>query len=112
MGAATSGNPKFFLGTDSAPHLTTFKEAACGCAGCYTAYAALELYATAFEQVDALDKLQGFASVYGADFYRLPKNTGTVSLVKADWQVPMVYGGDDFTVTPLTAGKTLGWRLL
>ena len=80
--AATSGNPKFFLGTDSAPHLTSLKETACGCAGCYSAHAALELYAEAFERADALDKLEGFASFYGADFYRLPRNSGTVTWKK------------------------------
>jgi len=82
VAAATSGNPKFFLGTDSAPHLTSLKETACGCAGCYSAHAALELYAEAFERADALDKLEGFASFYGADFYRLPRNSGTVTLEK------------------------------
>ena len=80
--AATSGNPKFFLGTDSAPHLTALKEAACGCAGCYSAHAALELYAEVFENAGKLDKLEGFASFFGPDFYHLPRNTGTVTLVK------------------------------
>ena len=100
------------MGTDSAPHLTHTKENACGCAGCYSAYGALELYATAFEQAGALDKLEGFASFYGADFYGLPRNTGTVSLIKEDWTVPASYGEGEVTITPLLAGETLGWRLL
>ena len=109
--AATSGNPKFFLGTDSAPHDTTLKETACGCAGCYSAYAALELYAEAFESVDALDKLEGFASFYGADFYRLPRNTATVTLAKTSWQVPASFGGE-IRITPLKANETLSWQCL
>lgn len=109
--AATSGNPKFFLGTDSAPHLTHLKENACGCAGCYSAHAALELYATAFEQVGAIDKLEAFASFYGADFYRLPRNQGTITLEKQTWQVPQFIGNDDARITPLKAGETLDWRL-
>ncbi|MBL6985812.1 MAG: dihydroorotase [Methylobacter sp.] len=109
--AATSGNPKFFLGTDSAPHLTSLKETACGCAGCYSAHAALELYAEAFEQADALDKLEGFASFYGADFYRLPRNTGTVTLEKTAWTVPPEYGENGSTITPLKANEELRWKL-
>jgi len=109
--AATSGNPKFFLGTDSAPHLTSLKETACGCAGCYSAHAALELYAEAFEQAEALDKLEGFASFYGADFYRLPRNTGTVTLKKTAWKVPSAYGENDLSITPLKANEELGWKL-
>jgi dihydroorotase len=109
--AATSGNPKFFLGTDSAPHLTSLKENACGCAGCYSAHAALELYAEAFERADALDKLEGFASFYGADFYRLPRNTGSVTLEKTPWKVPSVYGENDLTITPLKANEELSWKL-
>ncbi len=109
--AATSGNPKFFLGTDSAPHLTSLKETACGCAGCYSAHAALELYAEAFERAEALDKLEGFASFYGADFYRLPRNTGTVTLKKTAWKVPPTYGEDGLSVTPLKANEELGWKL-
>lgn len=105
--AATSGNPKFFLGTDSAPHLTHTKENACGCAGCYSAYGAIELYAQAFEQVNALDKLEGFASFYGADFYKLPRNTKTITLEKCDWTVSEHY--DD--ITPLRAGEILRWKL-
>jgi dihydroorotase len=109
--AATSGNPKFFLGTDSAPHLTSLKETTCGCAGCYSAHAALELYAEAFERADALDKLEGFASFYGADFYRLPRNTGTVTLEKTAWTVPSAYGENNLTITPLKANEELGWKL-
>ncbi|MGZ8238648.1 MAG: dihydroorotase [Methylobacter sp.] len=109
--AATSGNPKFFLGTDSAPHLTSLKETACGCAGCYSAHAALELYAEAFERADALDKLEGFASFYGADFYRLPRNSGTVTLEKTVWKVPSAYGENDLSITPLKANEELCWKL-
>ncbi|MDI1229598.1 MAG: dihydroorotase [Methylobacter sp.] len=109
--AATSGNPKFFLGTDSAPHLTSLKETACGCAGCYSAHAALELYAEAFERADALDKLEGFASFYGADFYRLPRNSGTVTLEKTAWKVPPTYGKGNLSITPLKANEELGWKL-
>ena len=111
LAAATSGNPKFFLGTDSAPHLTSLKETACGCAGCYSAHAALELYAEAFERADALDKLEGFASFYGPDFYRLPRNTGTVTLEKTSWTVPSFYGEGGDTITPLKAGEELSWKL-
>lgn len=109
--AATGGNPKFFLGTDSAPHLTSLKENACGCAGCYSAHAALELYAEAFERVDALDKLEGFASFYGTDFYRLPRNSGTVTLEKTAWKVPSVYGENGVSITPLKANEELSWKL-
>ncbi|MGE5491059.1 MAG: dihydroorotase [Actinomycetota bacterium] len=111
--AAISGNPKFFLGTDSAPHAKGAKEAACGCAGCYTAYAAIELYAEAFDQAGALDKLEAFASFNGPDFYRLPRNTGTVTLVKESWPVPASYpyaGGD--ALVPLRSGETLSWKML
>lgn len=109
--AATSGNPKFFLGTDSAPHAKDKKEAACGCAGSYTAFAALELYAEAFEDAGALDKLEGFASHFGADFYGLPRNTDTITLVKADWQVPDTLPFGDQPLVPLRAGETLRWQL-
>jgi dihydroorotase len=112
VNAATSGNPKFFLGTDSAPHLTGAKENSCGCAGCYSAYAALELYATAFEQVDALDKLEGFASFFGADFYRLARNTQTITLNRQEWTVPDYYSVADKTITPLLAGDSLHWKLV
>jgi len=109
--AATSGNPKFFLGTDSAPHLTAFKENACGCAGCFSAHAAMELYAEAFEQVSALNKLEGFASFFGADFYRLPRNTGTITLEKTNWIVPAAYGEPDHSITPLKANDQLSWKM-
>lgn len=112
LGVATSGSNKFFLGTDSAPHTQGNKETACGCAGCYTAPAALEMYAEAFEMMNALDKLEAFASHHGPDFYGLPRNTDTVTLVKEDWQLPesIAYGDDQ--VIPLRAGETLKWRLL
>ncbi len=109
--AASSGNPKFFLGTDSAPHLTGAKENSCGCAGCYSAYAAIELYAEAFEQVNALDKLEGFASMFGADFYKLPRNTKSITLQKQSWTVPASYRVNDKTITPLKAGENLSWKL-
>ncbi|MDC9729180.1 MAG: dihydroorotase [Methyloprofundus sp.] len=109
--AATSGNPKFFLGTDSAPHLSHLKENSCGCAGCYSAYATIELYAEAFEQAGALNKLEGFASFYGADFYRLPRNTRKITLEKTDWQVPDHYLVAEQQLTPLKAGETLHWKL-
>ncbi|MBW7901682.1 MAG: dihydroorotase [Rhodocyclaceae bacterium] len=111
--AATSGDAKFFLGTDSAPHARLAKEAACGCAGCYTAYAAMELYAEAFDAAGALDRLEGFASHFGADFYRLPRNGGTITLEKRPQPVPETYPyvpGD--TLVPLRAGETLAWTLL
>ncbi len=113
VAAAVSGNAKFFLGTDSAPHAKMTKEAACGCAGCYTAYAAIELYAEAFEAVGALDKLEGFASFHGPDWYGLPRNGDTVTLVKEDWVVPSSYpylATDD--IVPLRAGETLGWKMV
>lgn len=110
--AATSGNPKFFLGTDSAPHLSHLKESACGCAGCYSAHAALELYAEAFEQADALDKLEGFASFHGADFYGLPRNTKLVTLEKRSWTVPAHYGKADAMITPLRADEQLHWQFV
>lgn len=111
VAAATSGNPKFFLGTDSAPHLTSLKEAACGCAGCYSAHAALELYAEVFERADALDKLEGFASFHGADFYRLPRNLDAVTLVKTPWKVPAAYGEHSLSITPLKANEELTWQM-
>lgn len=111
IAAATSGNPKFFLGTDSAPHAKDKKEAACGCAGSYTAYAAIELYAEAFEDAGALDKLEGFASHFGPDFYQLPRNTDKITLVKHNWQAPesLTMGGQP--LIPLRAGETLRWQL-
>jgi dihydroorotase len=108
---ATSANPKYFLGTDSAPHARATKESCCGAAGMYTAHAALELYAEAFEAAGALDKLEGFASHFGADFYGLPRNTGKVTLTKAPWKVPAEYPFGDETVVPLRAGQTIAWRL-
>jgi dihydroorotase len=109
--AATSGSPKFFLGTDSAPHARHTKEAACGCAGCYTAHAALELYAEVFEAAGALDRLEAFASFHGADFYRLPRNTEMLRLERSEWQVPDAYafGGD--RLVPLRAGERVRWRV-
>lgn len=111
IGAATSGNPKFFLGTDSAPHSRHAKESACGCAGMYTAHAALELYAEVFDAAGALDKLEGFASFHGADFYRLPRNTDTVTLVKESWEVPAELPFGDETLAPLRAGERVAWKL-
>lgn len=111
VAAATSGDPKFFLGTDSAPHPRGAKESACGCAGVYTAHAALELYAQAFEEAGALHRLEGFASLFGADFYGLPRNTGRVTLVKEDWEVPGSYALGDTELVPLYAGERLRWRL-
>ena len=111
INAATSGNPKFFLGTDSAPHAKSRKEQACGCAGSYTAPAAIELYATAFEQANALDKLEAFASFHGADFYRLPRNTDTITLHKSPWQVPVSIAFGDESIVPLCAGEMLTWQL-
>jgi dihydroorotase len=110
--AATSGNPKFFLGTDSAPHPRGDKEAACGCAGIYTAYAALELYAVAFEEADALGRLENFASVFGARFYGLPLNEGTVELERKTWTVPSRLGFGDGELVPLRAGEALPWKLV
>ena len=111
VAAATSGNPKFFLGTDSAPHSRSAKEAACGCAGMYTAHAAIELYAEAFEQANALDKLEAFASFYGADFYGLPRNQDKITLVKESWTVPetLKFGGEE--LVPLKAKEKMGWKL-
>ncbi|MCW8918042.1 MAG: dihydroorotase [Gammaproteobacteria bacterium] len=109
---ATSGNPKFFLGTDSAPHARSAKESACGCAGIYSAHAAIELYAEAFEQAGALERLQGFASHHGADFYGLPRNADTITLERRAWQVPASYPFADEVVVPLRAGEAVAWRLL
>jgi dihydroorotase len=108
--AATSGNPKFFLGTDSAPHAQSAKESSCGCAGIYTAPAALAFYAQAFEQVQALDKLEGFASFYGADFYRLPRNSQTVILEKRTWTMPTHFQFGEEKVVPLRAGENIDWQ--
>lgn len=109
--AATSGNPKFFLGTDSAPHAKSAKESACGCAGIYTAHAAIELYAEAFEQAGALDKLEGFASFFGADFYGLPRNTDSIILEAEAWVVPDELPLGDDGLVPMRAGQTIGWRI-
>jgi dihydroorotase len=109
--AAISSNPKFFLGTDSAPHAKDKKEAACGCAGSYTAYAAIELYAEAFEDANALDKLEGFASHFGPDFYRLPRNTDKITLIKTEWQAPESLTLGDQPLIPLRAGENLRWQL-
>jgi dihydroorotase len=111
LAAATSGNPKFFLGTDSAPHHRRDKESACGCAGCFSAPAALELYAEAFEHAGALERLAGFASHYGADFYGVARNTATVTLVRENWQVPESIPCNGDALIPLAAGDTLSWRL-
>lgn len=110
IAAATSGNPKFFIGTDSAPHAQHKKETACGCAGCYTAYAAIELYAEAFEDAGALDKLEGFTSQFGADFYQLPRNTDTITLIKKEWTMPTRLSWSDGQLIPLRAGETLRWQ--
>lgn len=110
--AAISGNPKFFLGTDSAPHSRSTKETACGCAGIYTAHAAIELYAEAFEQADALDKLEAFASFHGADFYRLPRNKGSITLKKENWIVPENLEFADDVLIPLRAGESVAWKLV
>jgi dihydroorotase len=109
--AATSGGSKFFLGTDSAPHARSDKEAPCGHAGIYSAHAAIELYAEAFEQAGALDRLEGFASFHGPAFYRLPRNAGSISLRKEAWTVPgeLAFGAQ--TLVPLRAGEKIGWRL-
>jgi dihydroorotase len=110
--AAISGSPKFFLGTDSAPHERGTKEAACGCAGMYSAHAALELYAEAFEQAGALPRLADFAARFGAEFYGLPRNAGTVELVRESWAVPAAYAFAGGTVVPMRAGEALRWRLV
>lgn len=110
--AACSGSPKFFLGTDSAPHSTARKETACGCAGCYTAHAAIELYAEVFENEGALPLLEGFASHFGPDFYRLPRNSDSITLRKTSWQVPASLALGDTVLTPLRAGEAVHWRVL
>lgn len=113
LAAATSGSPKFFLGTDSAPHAVSSKEAACGCAGVFTAHAAVELYAEAFEQVNALDKLEDFCSSFGADHYGIPRSTTTIVLEKRAWTVPSNYAfGDDQLVRPLRFGEEVQWTLV
>ena len=109
--AAISGSPKFFLGTDSAPHAQHTKENACGCAGIYTAHNAIELYAEAFEQAGVLDKLEGFASFFGADFYGLPRNTATITLRREEMQVPATLAFGEHRLVPLRAGETVKWKL-
>ncbi len=109
--AAVSGNPKFFLGTDSAPHARHTKETSCGCAGLYTAHAAIELYAEAFEDAGALDRLEGFASFFGPDFYGLPRNITRIRLQRENWQVPDSYPFGADTVVPMRAGESVRWRL-
>lgn len=111
LAAATGGNPKFFLGTDSAPHAQQAKESACGCAGIYSAHAALELYAEAFAAAGKLDRLEAFASFHGADFYGLPRNIGTVTLRRRPWQVPTDYSFGSNKLVPYRAGETLNWTL-
>ena len=111
LAAATGGNPKFFLGTDSAPHAKRAKESDCGCAGIYTAHAALELYAEVFEEAGALDKLEAFASFHGADFYRLPRNREALTMVKEPWTVPAEFSIEDNALVPLRAGEAVFWQL-
>ncbi len=110
--AATSGSSKFFLGTDSAPHAKLKKETACGCAGCYTANAAIQLYAEAFDSMNALDKLEAFASFYGPDFYGLPRNKSKITLLKQPWQMPSQLGLGEDVVIPYRAGEEMSWKLL
>jgi len=111
LAAATSGNPRFFLGSDSAPHARSAKETDCGCAGVFSAHAGLELYAEAFEGAGALDRLEGFASHFGADYYRLARNRDTITLRRDPWPVPAAYGFGDGEVVPWRAGETVAWRL-
>ena len=110
--AATSGSPKFFLGTDSAPHAAHLKEHATGCAGCYSAHAAIEMYAEAFDNAGALDKLEGFASFHGADFYGLPRNTGTLTLRRESWTPPDSFAYGEAQLKPLRSGDALPWRVV
>jgi dihydroorotase len=110
--AATSGNPRFFLGTDSAPHYKGAKESACGCAGCYTAWHAMPLYAEVFDQANALDRLEAFASHFGPDFYQLPRNTGKLILKRQSQTIPDEFPVGDSTVVPLRAGETLAWTIV
>ena len=110
--AATGGSNKFFLGTDSAPHPAHLKEHASGCAGCYTAHAAMELYVQAFDSAGALDKLEGFASFFGADFYGLPRNTGTITLKRESWTPPESFAFGETSLKPLAAGEALQWRMV
>ena len=112
VAAATGGSPKFFLGTDSAPHPAHLKEHATGCAGCYTAHAALEMYAEAFDAVGAIDKLEGFASFFGADFYGLPRNSGSVTLKRESWTPPESFTFGEAELKPLRSGEPLAWTLV
>ncbi len=109
--AATSGNPKFFLGTDSAPHARNKKETSCGCAGCFSALHAMELYAEAFESVNALDKLEAFASFHGPDFYQLPRNTEQITLTKTTWRIPDEMPLIESELVPLRAGEAMTWQM-
>jgi len=110
--AATSGLPKFFLGTDSAPHAAHLKEHATGCAGCYSAHAAIEMYAEAFDNAGALDKLEAFASFNGPDFYSLPRNTGKITLVRESWTPPDSFAFGEAQLKPLRSGEALPWKLV
>ena len=112
VAAATSGSPKFFLGTDSAPHPAHLKEHATGCAGCYTAHAAIEMYAEAFDAVGKLDKLEGFASFHGADFYGLPRNRGSITLRRESWTPPESFAFGEAELKPLRSGEALPWRMV
>jgi dihydroorotase len=112
LAAATSGSAKFFLGTDSAPHPAQLKEHASGCAGCYTAHAAMELYAQAFDSAGALDKLEAFASFHGPELYGLPRNTGTITLKRENWTTPTSFPLGDAELKPLCGGEVLPWRML
>ncbi|NVZ08521.1 dihydroorotase [Allochromatium humboldtianum] len=109
--AATSGHPRFFLGTDSAPHAVGSKECSCGCAGIFSAHAALEAYAEVFDRAGALDRLEGFASQHGPDFYGLPRNQERIRLIRASWTLPERYAFGDSQVVPMCAGETIGWRI-
>ncbi len=111
LAAATSGNPKFFAGTDSAPHTTNSKQSGCGCAGVYTAHAAVELYAESFESQNALEHLEKFLSFHGADHYGMKRNEKKMKLVKKSWTVPPTYEFGGETVTPLRAGETVSWSI-
>jgi dihydroorotase len=112
LAAAVSGNPRFFLGTDSAPHAQTAKENACGCAGMFSAHAGIELYAEAFESVGKLDRLEGFASDFGADFYRLPRNAEKITLAKREWRPPASYPLGDGRLVPMRANEPVAWQLV
>ena len=111
LAAATSGNPKFFLGTDSAPHARDVKDSACGCAGCYSAPIAMPLYAEAFEDAGALDRLEGFSRVHGAALYGLPRNRDSITLQRGSWPVPETFAYGDAAIAPLRAGTALRWKI-